>query len=215
MINRINIGCGRTPTKGWANYDNSPAIKLANSKLRYSILKLFKLLNKDQIANIEWNKINKIEFVDATKKLPFSNSSLDCIYSSHMLEHLSYDDAKFFISESFRVLRHNGILRLAVPDLGIAIDDYIKNKDADAFIKGLHVAPPPISNLKQKIILLLNGYRHHQWMYDNNSLSLLVKNCGFRKIEICEPGQSFIKDNENLDLFERKEHSLYVECIKI
>ena len=35
MTVRINIGCGKTPTNGWINFDNSPAIKLANSPFLY------------------------------------------------------------------------------------------------------------------------------------------------------------------------------------
>ena len=33
MTIRVNIGCGNSPINGWINYDNSLAIKLANSPL--------------------------------------------------------------------------------------------------------------------------------------------------------------------------------------
>jgi hypothetical protein len=75
MNYQINIGCGKTPTKGWKNYDNSPAIKLASSPLKYFIAKSLGLLNSDQIDNIEWLKKNNIEFVDATKKIPLPDKS--------------------------------------------------------------------------------------------------------------------------------------------
>ena len=57
-MDRINIGCGTTPSAGWLNFDNTPAIKLANSPLKYRIAKLIGMLNKDHIKNIEWNKKN-------------------------------------------------------------------------------------------------------------------------------------------------------------
>ena len=50
---RINIGCGSNPSKGWLNFDNTPAIKLANSPLKYRIAKLFGMLKKTHIENIE------------------------------------------------------------------------------------------------------------------------------------------------------------------
>ena len=84
-VTNVNIGCGRTPTEGWLNMDNSPAIKLANSPLKYQIAKIFKLLNPSQIENIEWNKANSIQFADATKTLPLKDSSVAFIYTSHML----------------------------------------------------------------------------------------------------------------------------------
>ena len=41
MKHRINIGCGRTPTEGWMNFDNTPAIILANSPFKYFVAKIF------------------------------------------------------------------------------------------------------------------------------------------------------------------------------
>ena len=30
---RVNVGCGRTPTPGWLNFDNSPSVRLAHLPL--------------------------------------------------------------------------------------------------------------------------------------------------------------------------------------
>jgi predicted SAM-dependent methyltransferase len=211
---RLNIGCGKTPTKGWINMDNSWAIKLANSKFKYKVARILGLLNTKQIENIEWNKLNKIQFADATKSFPFKDSSVECIYTSHMLEHLSQDGAKIFLKEAFRVLKIGGILRIAVPDLKIAIDEYIKSGDADSFMRNILVQAPPISSLKQKIILFMTGYRHHQWMYDGASLSKLLKEIGFKETEICEKGHTKIHKPGELNLNEREEDSVYVESVK-
>ena len=51
MSVKINIGCGRTPTEGWRNFDNTLAIRLARSPLKYFLAKFFGLLNKTQIEN--------------------------------------------------------------------------------------------------------------------------------------------------------------------
>jgi len=52
-MGRINIGCGSNPPEGRLNFDNTPAIKLANSPLKYRIAKLFGMLKKTHIENIE------------------------------------------------------------------------------------------------------------------------------------------------------------------
>ena len=70
MKHRINIGCGRTPTEGWMNFDNSPAITLANSPFKYIVAKIFGFLNKKQIENINWNK-KKNSFCRCKKKNSF------------------------------------------------------------------------------------------------------------------------------------------------
>ena len=179
---RINIGCGRTPTNGWLNLDNSPAIKLARYTAVYMVANALGFLSKPQLDNIEWNKKNKIKYADAAKKNPLPNSSAECIYSSHMAEHLSRDEITVFLREAFRVLEGEGVLRIAVPDLRIAIDKYLRVEDADLFMKELLVSAPAIKNWAQKIGLFFSGYRHHQWMYDGKSLEKLLASAGFTNV---------------------------------
>ena len=214
MSIRVNIGCGNTPHEGWVNFDNSPAIKLANSPILYFLAKLLKLLSKEQIKNVEWNKKNKIIFADAAKKLPLSNNSVECIYSSHMVEHLSRKQVLIFLREASRILKSDGILRIAVPDLQIVANKYFAEGDADSFMEEILVEAPPINSLKEKLILLITGYRHHQWMYDGKSITLLLKNAGFKNVRVLAKGETLIKNSNGLDLYERCESSVYVEGTK-
>jgi len=63
----------------------------------------------------------KVLYSDLTKGLPFTNKEIDACYSSHLLEHLSKDDSLKLVSECYRVLKSNGIIRIVIPDLeGIA-----------------------------------------------------------------------------------------------
>ena len=214
MMDRINIGCGRTPSEGWLNFDNTPAIKLANSPLKYRIAKLFGMLDKNHIENIEWNKKNKIKYADATKSIPLPSNSVEAIYTSHMFEHLSREGAKSFLHEAYRILKTDGVLRVSVPDLKINVEKYLNNEDADEFMNDIFVEAPPINTLKQKVFLFLNGYRHHQWMYDGKSLSILFRELGLKNIKICKEGETTIKNPTGLDLYERAVNSVYVEGTK-
>ena len=211
MANRVNIGCGRTPSEGWINFDNSPAIKLANSPLKYHFAKFFKLVNARQIENIEWNRKNEIGFVDATKPIPLADSSVECIYTSHMLEHLSRDGASAFLEEALRLLEVDGVLRVAVPDLRLAADEYIATEDANFFMEGMRVQAPPFGTLREKLQLLVSGYRHHQWMYDGKSLSALMKAAGFQDVCVYNKGETQLKNPQGLNLYERSSQSVYVE----
>jgi len=214
MMHRINIGCGSTPSEGWLNFDNTPAIKLANSPLKYRTAKLFGMLNKDHIENIEWNKKNKIKYADAAKHIPLPSNSVEAIYTSHMFEHLSCEGAKSFLYEAKRILKNDGVLRIAIPDLKISVERYMANEDADEFMNSLLVEAPPIKSLKQKVFLFMNGYRHHQWMYDGKSLSNLFREVGLKNIKVCAEGETSIKDSSGLDIFERAEQSVVVEATK-
>lgn len=211
---KVNIGCGANPTVGWINMDNSPAIKLANSSFKYKIAKYLGLLNSSQIENIEWNRANSIQFADATKPLPFVDSSVECIYTSHMFEHLSRDGAKSFLKEALRVLKVGGILRIAVPDLRLEINKYLESEDADDFMRSILVEAPRINTFKEKILLFITGYRHHQWMYDGKSVSKLLKQNGFVDVEVCTKGYTKIAKPTSLNLYERSESSVYIEGVK-
>ena len=131
-----------------------------------------------------------------------------------MLEHLSRSAVSSFLFECNRVLMPGGILRLAVPDLQMLVENYLRELSADDFMASLYVTSPPLEGIQNKLRLLISGYRHHQWMYDANSLSAVLRAAGFNSIFRMFGGESNIACSDNLDLFERAEHSLYVEAIK-
>ena len=174
---RINFGCGQTPTEGWINLDNSFSLLLAKFYPIVFILRILNLLNTPQVRNIELNRKKNIEFADATRRFDFENDSVDVIYTSHMLEHLSRNSANHFIKESHRVLKKGGVLRILVPDLNKYVNDYILDKDADKFLENTFLVAPSLKSFKAKLEILLFGYRNHQWMYDIKSLQkLLLRN---------------------------------------
>ncbi|MBA3480342.1 MAG: methyltransferase domain-containing protein, partial [Pirellulales bacterium] len=78
--------------------------------------------------------------LDATKGLPFESNTVDVCYSSHVLEHLSREEATSFIGEQRRVLKKGGVIRVVVPDLeGICrlylayLDDLVNGNEAQEF----------------------------------------------------------------------------------
>lgn len=62
---------------------------------------------------------------DLAKGMPFPDASFDVVYHSHLLEHFSRSEAEPFLRECCRVLRPNGILRVAVPDLEQIVKTYL------------------------------------------------------------------------------------------
>ncbi len=58
---------------------------------------------------------------DLRRGLPFDDGSFDAVYHSHVLEHLSPEEATSMLGHCYRVLRPGGVMRVVVPDLeGIA-----------------------------------------------------------------------------------------------
>ena len=57
--------------------------------------------------------------------------TVDLIYCCHMLEHLSYEEARKAIRVWYGKLKPNGVLRLAVPDLKKACALYLLTEDKE------------------------------------------------------------------------------------
>lgn len=62
---------------------------------------------------------------DVINGIPFPDRSFDVVYHSHLLEHLPKPAAREFLKECYRVLRPEGILRIAVPDLETIVHHYL------------------------------------------------------------------------------------------
>ncbi|VUX46358.1 Methyltransferase domain-containing protein (fragment) [Candidatus Defluviicoccus seviourii] len=108
-MTRVNIGCGRTPTPGWHNYDNSLSLRIA--RLPYFAEKALLsvgLLQPSQASYIAFCRENQIKFADATRIIPEPSGSVEVVYSSHMVEHLGREEAQGFFVEALRVLRPGG-----------------------------------------------------------------------------------------------------------
>lgn len=209
---RLNIGCGQSPTLGWINFDNSFAIRMR--WVPFILLKHLTFLGASRIENIKWVKNNAVEYFDARKPIKFNDNSVDVIYTSHMLEHMSREDALVFLRNTYRILKPGGVLRISVPDLSILIKRYLDNHDGDAFMEEMMVAPPRLNSFFDFFKVLINGYRHHQWMYNEVSLKNALQEIGFSRLEKMDPGETHIKDPGDLNLYERSGNSLYIEAIK-
>ena len=213
-MKRINIGCGRTPTSGWTNYDNSPSVWLSKYGVLVKVLVLLRLLDGSQKEFIEFTKSSSIQWAEATKRIPEADETIEVVYSSHMLEHLDKYERDGFLRESYRVLCPGGFIRLAVPNIQFHVRNYFEDNDADRLIAALSLAKAKPRTLAAKWRYLLFGARHHHWMYDGDSLCRLLLSAGFVDARVMVPGETRIQEPGELDLYERVPESVFVEAIK-
>lgn len=55
--------------------------------------------------------------VDITQPLPYADQSVDLIYCSHGVEHVTSPDALRFFKECYRILKPSGTMRICVPSI--------------------------------------------------------------------------------------------------
>lgn len=76
--------------------------------------------------NIDFNSNSKhVKKHNILQGLPLQTRSVDVVYNSCMLEHLTRNQAQDFIAECSRILKDNGILRIVVPDLENICEEYL------------------------------------------------------------------------------------------
>ncbi len=215
MTIRINIGSGRTPTLDWHNYDNSWSIRFSGlgSPIVLKVLEKVRLLVAQQREFIEFARKADIKWADAAKHIPEQDNSVEVIYSSHMLEHLDREEAYSFLREARRILKHGGIIRLAVPSIRYHVENYVKDGDADRFIENVNLARAKPRSFFEKMRFLVSGSRNHHWMYDGKSLCKLLDTGGFIKAKIMKSGSTMIGDPGELNLRELFPESVFVEAV--
>jgi len=211
---RVNVGCGATPTDGWANLDNSFSIRAARWPLLIRMLSMARILDKQSCKFAEIANDKNIRFANVSLRIPYADNSVEVVYSSHMIEHLDRREAKAFLMEVRRILRPGGIVRLAAPDLAGLVKAYLATGNADQFIDRTHMSQERPRGVLARTKTVIIGSRGHMWMYDGPSLAALLCDAGFSDVSIVPAGTTKIGNPGSLDLAERAEESVYVEAVQ-
>ena len=140
-------------------------------------LKLNTFINIDVLSDTSDLKI------DFTNLTIFNSSNIEEIYISHALEHFKRREIIPLILEWNRVLKIDGVLRIAVPDFEKIVKIYLKNRD-----------------LSELVGLLSGGqrdeYDFHYVNFDIHILEKLLKACGFDNIERYDTHE-FLEDKDD------------------
>jgi predicted SAM-dependent methyltransferase len=118
--------------------------------------------------------------LDVTKSLPYENESIDFIFIEHCLEHTTTPDVVRFFAESHRILKPDGVLRVAVP-----CADKIRKYSDEAYLKWHGHSGFGDGTRRTAVQSILLGHGHlSAWNYD------LLETClyagGFREDLIYE-----------------------------
>ena len=203
---KLNLGCGDRTPDGWINVDYAlgawlfkiPGFRAVNKKVR--------------LLNLTWS--DKVFIHNLCRKLPWADNSVDVVYSSHTLEHLSKEEGLSLLQECYRVLKPNGTIRIVVPDLKYIIDLYQQQQvAADDVLNLLHVGYSSAKDgfWKQRFGPFIRC--PHKCMYDDKSLLRIMSEIGFQ-VTSKSAFESNIEDINIIEKESRTKESVIVEGIK-
>jgi ubiquinone/menaquinone biosynthesis C-methylase UbiE len=161
-----------------------------------------------------------VKYGDIIKGLPIQSESVDGLYCSHTLEHLSLNDMRIALKNSYKVLKKGGVFRCVLPDIEHIAKSYIdalQKGDKNASIQfmkntllGVEQRPRGLRGL----IGTYYGNSHHLWMWDHESLIEELKNAGFIEIRRAKFNDSQDPMFKLVEDESRFENAVALECRK-
>jgi SAM-dependent methyltransferase len=121
-------------------------------------------------------------YLDATKRWPFEDDTLEYVYQDNVIEHLSLDAGRAMLKEAHRCLQPGGIIRIVTPDLRAHVEMYLSGEGALANEASVHyqslglVVEHPIDLVRIPIA----SFGHHEgYLYDFPTLETELLRAGF------------------------------------
>jgi predicted SAM-dependent methyltransferase len=144
---------------------------------------------------------------DLKKGIPLPDASVDEIYASHVLEHISFKDLIVLLQEIYRVLKQNGKFSVCVPDASLYIRSYINKQMFLPEEKYYQPAIVDTGSLMDQINYIAYMDREHKYLFDKQNLVNTLKKIPFKKVEL----RTF---DELIDIKNRDFESIYAIAIK-
>jgi hypothetical protein len=146
---------------------------------------------------------------DIRRGLPLSDDSIDYAVSVHALPELSIPDIEHALAELLRVLRPEGVLRLALPDLRLSIAAF--EEEREEFFK---VDPDAASTLEGRFIRHILWYGYTRTLFTPGFARELLENAGFADVRECPYGSTASDFPAIVELDNRRDESFFVEGSK-
>jgi hypothetical protein len=202
----VQYGCGWSAPAGWRNFDASPTLRVE----RLPVVGRLYQKNKQRFPE-------NVEYGDIVKGLPLPRNSCDGVYCSHILEHLSLQDFRTALTNTFKILKPNRTFRLVVPDLEVCCKRYLQDADTEAALRFLRDTCLGEETRPRTIPAVLRswlGNSRHLWMWDFRSMAAELEAAGFAHIRRASFGDSGDSVFSQIEDRTRWDDCLGVECRK-
>ena len=202
----LQYGSGFSGPASWRNFDASPTLLFERLPV------IVRLYTKNEARFPE-----SVEYGDIIKGLPVAPNSYKGVYCSHVLEHLSLNDFRVALSNTYKVLQPGGTLRLVLPDLEHSARQYLSNSSNDAaysFMRETYLGLESRPHNLKAFVVSWHGNSQHLWMWDYKAITLELLNAGFIEVRRASFGDSLDIKFLEVEDKSRWDNCLGVECKK-
>lgn len=214
MAKYVQYGAGYSTAEGWLNFDASPTLRFQNLPLIGE-----KLV---RISGAPGRFPDDLQYGDVIAGLPVESGSARGVFASHVLEHLSLNDMRTALAESFRILAPGGIFRLIVPDLRSRAQAFVDAEGdpeassrfmRDCWLGSEHRPRTAIGRLKTVF-----GNTAHLWMYDYPAMERELEKTGFTQVRRASFGDSedpmFARVEDESRFVDGDYHEVAIEAVR-
>lgn len=214
----VQFGAGNQAVPGWLNFDASPTLRIQKIPV---IGRLFR-------SRLNCIFDEEILYGDIVRGLPVEANSVDGLFCSHVLEHLSYEDFRIALRNSFTYMKPGGLFRIVVPDLGFYIAEYLKASGSDSederaraakdFCEGTCFGKKlSRAKLRRRLTDAFSN-SDHRWMWDYPGLTRALVEHGFTDVRLFQEGscsdEMLLRPERPHQFGVDENYGLAVECIK-
>jgi len=202
----MQYGCGLRAPSSWTNFDASPSLVAQRIPVIGGLLR--RMLKAPQFPSAA-------NYGDIVKGLALASESCSAVYCSHVLEHLSLNDCRKALQNTWTYLEEGGVFRFVLPDLECLAMAYVRNTDAQAAHRFMRDSLLGCEQRRRGLNGLLRswlGNSEHLWMWDYKAMATELSAVGFREIRRAAMGDSDLPEFLEVEESSRWEGCLGIEC---
>jgi predicted SAM-dependent methyltransferase len=209
----INLGSEDNTIPEYVGIDGSPLIFIIRNKIIPRRIKEM-VYNKTCTANHRpykefEKKAKSIPFIhhNLLYGIPFKKESVDNIYTSHFLEHITLENGKKILRECFRVMKKGGILRICIPSIEQEIERIhsairkYKNGDTESIQEFITTSQRDMSS---------KNFSLHRKLYGYSELKEILEKRGFKKVKKVRFKEGYLPLVDKIEMRD----GLIIEAIK-
>lgn len=167
-------------------------------------------LTSDNWINVDGYKDTNVAYcMDFNQRFPFPDNCFEGIFCEHVLEHFNLENGQRLLSESYRVLRPGGCLRIIVPDGAKIMKAYFNTPTELLEQRGVDS-----SCAMEAVNSYFRQRYEHSIAYDGELLKYQFSLAGFSQISQASFGKGKVSGAIIIDDEKYAWESLYMEAVK-